>query len=171
MCGIEGVWPMRTTLLNRMRRGRRNPSPNPAPSDQTHVVPCDRHRALVVDDERAIVWIFQQRLEHDLPDVHVDSAGNGQAAVEEFRRGHHAVLVMDLSMPIMNGREAFEEIARICKDRGWEMPAVIFCTGFAPPDVRDLILKGHPENTLLTKPVSTAQVVKAVEESLAHRLS
>jgi len=155
----------REHILSRALRARKNTGSRGA------VVPCDRHRALVVDDEQSIVMIFQHQIEQELPDLHVDSASNGLAAVEAFSKGHHGILVMDLSMPIMDGRQAFEEIARMCEARGWEMPSVIFCTGFAPRDFLEKVVQGHPERQLLLKPVGGDAVVKAIEQRLPHRLS
>ena len=131
------------------------------------VVPCDKHRALIVDDEKDIVLIFRNRILADLPDMKVDSASNGQAAVEVFSRRHHAVLLMDLAMPVMDGRQAFDEICRLCEARGWEMPSVIFCTGFAPPDFLKKILDGHPQHGLLLKPVDGRAVIHAIEQRLS----
>jgi CheY-like chemotaxis protein len=115
--------------------------------------------------------VFRAQIEHDLPDLHVDMATNGRIAVEEFSRGHHAILVMDLSMPVMDGRQAFEAISRICEERGWEMPSVIFCTGFAPEEFLEKVLQGHPEHSLLLKPVGGTAVVRAIVQRLSHPMS
>lgn len=130
-------------------------------------VPCDRHRALVVDDEQPIAVVFAHMISQAIPDLEVESVSNGQAAVEAFGKGHHAVLLMDLSMPVMDGREAFREIFLMCQARGWEMPRVIFCTGFAPPDLLRKELEGHPEHGLLLKPVSREAIVRAVAQRLS----
>ena len=153
---------IRGNIERRAVTGRRAGMPGPA-----SVVPCDRHRALVVDDEQTIAVVFAHMISQAIPDLEVESVSNGQAAVEAFGKGHHAVLLMDLSMPVMDGRQAFREIVLMCRARGWEMPRVIFCTGFAPPDLLRDELEGHPEHGLLLKPVSREAIVRAVAQRLS----
>jgi CheY-like chemotaxis protein len=92
----------------------------------------------------------------------VDGADNGQTAVDKFSQRHHAVLVMDLSMSVMDGQKAFQAIERLCKERNWEMPAVLFCTGYVPPGSLSEILAHSNIHGLLLKPVSGLDVAKAV---------
>ena len=50
---------------------------------------CDRHRILVVDDEKAVRTVFLQIISYGLPDCRVDIAVNGVEAVEAFRSVHY----------------------------------------------------------------------------------
>lgn len=129
------------------------------------LIPCDRKRALVVDDEKAITLVFRDSIEHVLPGLAVDSAENGQVALEAFSKGHHAVLIMDLSMPVMDGQRAYQEIEKVCRERNWEMPSVLFCTGYAPPGSLSRILN-RPMHGLLLKPISGLDVARAVQSRL-----
>jgi CheY-like chemotaxis protein len=134
--------------------------------DDRHV-PCDRARILIVDDETSIVKLFKMLLEFDLPGRQIDTACNGAEAVEKFASGHHRVLIMDLHMPVMDGLHAFLNIETACRERSWEMPAVVFCTGYAPPDT---VLKAVGEggtHCLLQKPVTSETLVKTVASRLA----
>ena len=89
---------------------------------------------LIVDDEPTLLKFFEYVLQRDLPDLKVDCASNGGEAIASFHIRHHSLIILDIAMPVMNGEEAFHEIKRICKEKKWEMPAVIFCTGYTPPD-------------------------------------
>lgn len=74
---------------------------------------------------------------------------------------------MDLHMPVMDGQVSFARIERLCKDKNWEMPPTVFCTGFAPPDiVRNLVMK-NPIHCLLSKPISARTLIDAVKSRLA----
>jgi CheY-like chemotaxis protein len=129
-------------------------------------VPCDRARILIVDDESSIVKLFKMLLEFDLPGRRIDTASNGVEALEKFSAGHHRVLIMDLHMPVMDGLHAFLNIQNACRERRWEMPAVVFCTGYAPPDS---VLKAVAEGSvhcLLQKPVTSEALVKTVVSRL-----
>jgi CheY-like chemotaxis protein len=135
-------------------------------SDPVENVPCDRRRILIVDDEQTILRLFQMILSSGLPNRAIDLARDGQDAVRQFSEGHHAVLLMDLHMPAMDGEAAFLEIESLCKARNWEIPSIVFCTGFAPPDsVKNLVAK-NPAHTLLSKPVSGETLVEAVKRRL-----
>jgi len=126
-------------------------------------VACSKDRVLVVDDERTILRLFQMILSSALAGCKIDVASNGEEGVRSFMDGHHSVLVMDLHMPIMDGQAAFAKIEHYCKENRWEMPSVVFCTCFAPPDsVRDVTREGS-KHCLLSKPVSGEILVEAVK--------
>ena len=132
---------------------------------------CDTTRALVVDDEPGIVRAFSALLSGALPGLGIDEAGNGEQAVQIFRERHHAVLVMDLNMPVMDGRSAFREIDRFCRARNWDVPSFVFCTGFAPPDSLRDIIGADSKHALLLKPVSEESIVSAVTNRIALQTS
>jgi len=126
----------------------------------------EKVRILLVDDEEMIRSLFRMILSSALPDVTIDTACNGAEAVEAFNALHHALLVMDLNMPVMDGREAFAKIQQACSEKGWEMPPVIFCTGFAPPEsVRKTVAQGD-RHMLLSKPVTEEALLKAIKDRI-----
>ena len=130
-------------------------------------VQCDRTRILLVDDEETIRKLFRLILGPRLPGCSIDLASNGAEALQRFSDGHHAVLLMDLHMPVMDGQAAFGEIRKLCDLRGWEMPAVVFCTGFAPPDAVIGVVTANSQHGLLLKPVSGDALFHAVQSRLA----
>jgi len=129
---------------------------------------CAANRVMIVDDEEPIRELFGKILHESMPDVVMDFAVDGQKAVDLFKEWHQSVIVMDIAMPVMNGEVAFIEIQRMCFENGWKMPAVIFCTGFAPPEsIKNLRMgEGH---CYLPKPVTSSTLVQAVRERLAWR--
>ncbi len=125
-----------------------------------------QNRVLIVDDEEGIRGLFATIIAHDLPDVQLDEASNGAEALEKFRRQQHNVLIMDLHMPIMDGLAAFGAIRQLCESADIRMPAVIFCTGFAPPMTLRDIVKASTRHHLLSKPVKSDALVRAVRTRL-----
>ncbi len=126
-------------------------------------------RVLVVDDEEPIVELFKLMLESAISNVQVDIARNGREAVEAFEQGHHDVVVMDLHMPVMDGQTAFAALGDLCKEKKLEMPGVVFCTGYAPPDGVKQAIAGESRHALLHKPVTTDNLVQAVKDRLIFR--
>ena len=135
----------------------------PDDNTATAIEPRDKTKVLLVDDEPSLTRLFKMVLNMDLPDLHVDTAENGIEALEAFSLNHHGVLVMDLHMPLMDGHTAFKEIQKMCDLRGWEMPPVVFCTGYAPPDTLKAIFVESQEHCVLSKPISPNEISEAVK--------
>ncbi|HZP33801.1 MAG TPA: response regulator transcription factor [Candidatus Acidoferrales bacterium] len=70
-------------------------------------------RILVVDDHefirRGVCGIFTAETGFDI----CGEAANGQQAVEQVKKLHPHLVILDISMPVMNGLEAAAEIRRI----------------------------------------------------------
>ena len=128
---------------------------------------CDRKRVLIVDDEKSIVLVTTKVLRATLPEsIAIDTASNGKEAVEAFEASHPKVIVLDLTMPVMDGEQAANRIIDMCAENGWEVPSIIFRTGYAPPgDVRNLVAS-DPAHCLLRKPVRNQTLIMAVRKRL-----
>ena len=144
---------------------RGTPSDSPVPQEARGGC-CDRSRLLIADDESAIVELFQMVLGEAFPDHSIDVAGTGVEAVESFTRHRQAVLLMDLHMPEMDGLTAFNRIMDLCGQRRWEVPAFVFCTGFAPPSALKAFVKGSDKHSLLSKPVSHEVLIETIRRGL-----
>jgi len=129
-------------------------------------VKCAGNRVMIVDDENSIQKLFQMILGSYMGDCSIDVAGNGEEAVRKFCENHPAVIIMDLHMPVMDGQAAFFKIEGLCKENNWEMPAVVFCTGFAPPDSIRYVIGPDSKHCLLSKPVRGETIVEAVKSRL-----
>ena len=86
------------------------------------------------ENEDIVRRTFHMVLASEFPDCTIEVADNGQAAIDKFTIAHHGLLLMDVSMPLMNGYAAFLGLEKLCESKNLAMPAVIFCTGFDPPD-------------------------------------
>ncbi len=134
---------------------------------QAEVSDNPKGRVLVVDDEAPITELFKLMLESMIPSIEVDVAGNGCEAVEAFTARRHEVVVMDLHMPEMDGQSAFAALTKLCRANEWQMPGVVFCTGYAPPEgIKDAIA-GDSQHDLLHKPVTSEALANAVKFRLS----
>jgi two-component system sensor histidine kinase/response regulator len=59
---------------------------------------------LVVEDDRSMRWLLQKQLEK--LDFGSDSASNGAEAVLKLSERTYHLIIMDISMPVMDGLEA-----------------------------------------------------------------
>jgi len=114
---------------------------------------------LLAEDEEAIRSYFERALKEHGYNVLV--AGNGEEAIEIFRRNKEVVLaVLDVSMPRKGGKEAFEEMRK-------QNPRlkVIFMSGYSADALQDSIewIVGTP---LLQKPFGQEMLAKKIREVL-----
>jgi DNA-binding NarL/FixJ family response regulator len=118
-------------------------------------------RALVVDDEQIVRELASSILERE--GFQVLAAANGVGALDLFRDAIESidVLVTDVSMPGMGGRELAAKVGELAPG----IP-VVFMSGYS-----DEILGSSPEErtplTFLAKPFSPRTLVKAVREAVA----
>ena len=67
-----------------------------------------RHRALLVEDDTGIRRLVERLLQRR--NIEVDSATDGQTALEKLRTGTYTLLILDLMVPKVNGFEIIDYI-------------------------------------------------------------
>jgi len=135
-------------------------------SEEKLLMTCTPARILIADDEKPLRDMFGEAIGTDIEEVKIDYAANGEEALSLFSDAHHAVIVLDVVMPKMNGEQTFQELEKLCHERQWEMPAVIFCTAFAPPRLIQESIGGNSRHCYLPKPISRKELVDTVRERL-----
>ncbi len=112
------------------------------PSEETTTLPSWQGSGtiLIVDDEEPVRTLASNMLEHI--GFKILQASNGEEAVERFRTAEAGgqpitCVLLDLTMPRMDGEEAFHELQRI------------------RPDVRVLLSSGYPEEALSSRFANT----------------
>src|ERR1700730_4427508 len=86
------------------------PASNPPPGVRDEPMPTN---ILVVDDNPAIRHSLRSRIEDETDWKICGEAENGKVAVDMVQRFCPDVIILDLSMPVMNGLEAAREISEI----------------------------------------------------------
>ena len=141
---------------------------HPIPDDLPALTPVSpkNRRILIVDDEIVIRQVLAAILHRAFPDFEIDLAANGKEALEIFAQRHHKVLLLDLAMPVMNGEEAFFYLRRFCEEKSWDMPSVIFCTGFAPPETVLAVVRKENLHCYQPKPIPRETLISVVRDCL-----
>lgn len=116
---------------------------------------------LVVDDEPVARQSLTDILK--LEGYLVNSAPNGQAAVEYIRTHPVDLMIVDLRMPGMDGLEVVQVVNQVSPET-----EVILLTAFGSTEsaVQALRLRIHD---YLLKPASPAQIIASVKKGLARR--
>lgn len=104
--------------------------------------------ALIVDDEATIRFAGQALLSH--LGFHVDMAEDGMRGLEKILRrgGSYQVVLLDLTMPNLDGREVY----KIVRERMPHLPIIIM-SGYTSQQATDLMGDGGP-TTFIQKPFS-----------------
>jgi CheY-like chemotaxis protein len=121
--------------------------------------PATPATVLLVDDEAMIRTLARAVLESD--GFAVVEAEDGVDAVEKFRNGHAGIdlVILDLTMPRMSGRDAFRHMTDI-------HPAarILFSSGYSADDVSDL----DGAAGMLSKPYRPDHLLATVRKVLAR---
>ena len=112
---------------------------------------------LVEDDTRLAGSLADFLSEHGYD---VDFAFNGLHGVELARRNDYAVIVMDVSMPEMDGWDAFSQIRSLSND----VPIVLM-SGFTNVETDRRLAGNHPP--FLSKPFRSAELVAKIQQAMA----
>jgi CheY-like chemotaxis protein len=105
---------------------------------------------LVAEDNAINRIVFSQIL--DAAGISCRIVGNGAEAVEAWRRSRPSIILMDVSMPVMDGLTATEEIRRLETTAGGHVP-IVGVTAHAFDGDRDMCLAAGMDD-YLTKPIS-----------------
>jgi DNA-binding NarL/FixJ family response regulator len=71
------------------------------------------YRILIADDHPIVRRGLRQILEENKAVAGVDEAGNGQEALDKVKTGKFDVVMLDISMPGMNGLETLAELKKL----------------------------------------------------------
>ncbi|MBO6917929.1 MAG: response regulator [Rhizobiaceae bacterium] len=124
---------------------------------------------LIAEDNEVNQIVFKQIL-LDLG-VEFKIANNGQEAVELWEKFTPAVVLMDVSMPVMNGHEATREIRRLEQSSNYRTPICAITAHALRGDKEDCIAAGMDD--YISKPVSPDVMINKIKAMLPsyHGLS
>ncbi|MGB9880250.1 MAG: response regulator [Anaerolineae bacterium] len=120
-----------------------------------------RTRILLVDDEQAILDILVRVLK--TAGYEVDTAGNGQEALQRVARRDYDLIITNIRMPVLDGRAFYRQL---CGSYPHLCQRIIFCTG----DTADVATQRFLNSTgapVIFKPFQLTTVLEMVACKLA----
>jgi DNA-binding NarL/FixJ family response regulator len=110
---------------------------------------------LIVDDNRYIRQALCEQFERESDFEVCGEAENGKEAIAKARELHPDLIVLDLSMPVMNGLDAARELKRLMPD----VPIIMFtsyCDSSTEQQIRlvgisEVVSKSQPAAILVSK--------------------
>ena len=117
-------------------------------------------RILVVEDDPSVQKVLRHLFETEGYGVEIQN--NGQSALESFHAMPPAVIVLDLRLPKLSGRE-------LCKEVKAQAPALPIVVLSATSDVSDkVLLLELGADDYVTKPFSPRELLARVRAALRH---
>lgn len=97
-------------------------------------------------------------------------AMNGKEAVEQYCAAPDtfALLLMDISMPVMDGFAATENIRAMEEKKGWKNCLIVALTGVASEEARNRAFAAGVD-TFISKPASI-QTLRTIVENLDNQM-
>ncbi len=118
-------------------------------------------KVLVVDDSptmrQFIVFALQR-----LPNLHIDEAGDGVAALKKLSAQKYDLLLTDINMPMMDGLKLVELVRN---DNLYETLPIIVITTEGSDVTRERALQTGADE-FVTKPLQTARLIEVVRRLL-----
>jgi CheY-like chemotaxis protein len=122
---------------------------------------CDA-RILFVDDEPSLLEIFSLWLAGESPH-RIDTAADGQAALDLLALHEYDLLITDVNMPRINGIMLVRRLAEVSKT----IPSIMFVSGYGDVDQREMY--GLGVEAFLAKPITRETLLGFVERALTDR--
>ena len=120
-------------------------------------------RVLVVDDEKLIVKGIRFSLEQD--DMEVDTAYDGEEAVEKAREGNYDTILLDLMLPKLDGLSACQQIREFS-----DVPIIMLTA--KGEDMDKILGLEYGADDYITKPFNILEVkarIKAIIRRTSNR--
>ena len=120
-------------------------------------------RVLVVDDEKLIVKGIRFSLEQD--DMEVDTAYDGEEAVEKAREGNYDIILLDLMLPKLDGLSACQQIREFS-----DVPIIMLTA--KGEDMDKILGLEYGADDYITKPFNILEVkarIKAIIRRTSNR--
>ena len=139
---------------------------------------CSRgKRVLVVEDIPYNQEINRRFLEKCEEVGEIIVANNGKEALDLFRlkrEGYFDLILMDVDMPVMDGKEATKLIRLHEQSRRWSPIPIVFLTAYSEPRIQKELLDSegpYKANRFLSKPVSQEIIKRNLSQLFARKSS
>lgn len=125
------------------------------------IIEKNKNSVLIVDDDEDILYFLDRTIKREYETV--DTASNGEEAVDKFQNNNYDLILLDLVMPKMGGLEVLRKI----KGRSPETPVVIF-SGCGDWYNKNLCKK-YGADGFIEKPAKTQNILHMINNVINNR--
>ncbi|MCV0410491.1 response regulator [Nitrosopumilus sp.] len=119
---------------------------------------------LLVEDDVDLISIYKEILE--LHGYELQTANNGQEAVEKFKDTNPSLVIMDGDMPILDGYEAFKQIKEIDKNA-----KVVIVTGYSQLEPKNQQAVKEGLIKVISKPLGVDELLSLAKQYTEAKIS
>lgn len=130
----------------------------------TLTAPKTNIRLLVAEDNKINMFILRELLVRSVGTF--EEAHDGQQAVEAYIRHQPDLILMDVSMPILNGQDASRQIRAYEDKMGLRRCPIVALTAYVAAEDAELCRNAGMDE-VLTKPPSRAELFRLLERTAA----
>jgi two-component system alkaline phosphatase synthesis response regulator PhoP len=123
-----------------------------------------RARVLIVDDEADIVSTIQYRLE--FCEFEVITAANGKEGLEKAANEKPDIILLDISMPVMNGHEMLERLKNRPDIK--DIPVIVLSAYSDAKDIAKAAELGIAD--YVTKPFDFTELMGKISNTLGNKV-
>ncbi len=124
---------------------------------------------LVAEDVHLNMTLVKVLLAKIFPGSVIHEAGTGLAAIHEYLEFHPDLILMDLQMPEMDGREATQKIRKLERDTGLgKRVPIIALSAEAQPEEMEASFKAGIDD-YITKPIEAKKLKAVLEKHLRSK--
>jgi CheY-like chemotaxis protein len=76
---------------------------------------------LIAEDDKFLVKLYKENLEHEIEDCNISFATDGQIAIDPLGHTQPDLLILDILMPNKDGFEVLEHI----RNKGYSFPIIV----------------------------------------------
>lgn len=164
--------PIASTNVNREPRAplqANTPVPSPATQPPTSVRGGNRSRTpfvLMVDDDPGLRTVVSRIVQHS--GHQVETANNGEEAIEKVRKLHPDLLILDILMPVLSGFGVVQTLRRHPETR--HLPLLVLTTKDLNDAEKEALRLG-PTKFVTKSLVTVESLTMAMNELLQHRFA
>lgn len=117
-------------------------------------------KILVVDDSKLARFSLIKSVKEIEPSADFFEAENGLVAIDIFKKERPRVVFLDLTMPVMSGYEALNEIMKIDSDA-----QVIVVSADIQPEAKSKVISNGAKN-IYSKPINSEKMLNIFQNDL-----
>jgi hypothetical protein len=133
--------------------------------EKANPIPGRAMRVLAAEDNKTNRLVLSKMLKS--LDIDLVLAGDGAQAIEFYKVQVPDIFFADISMPVMDGKDAARQIRHIEEEEGRERVPIVAMTAHAMEGDKDEILASGIDH-YLTKPLKKAALVGFIQEAAPH---
>jgi len=95
----------------------------------------------------------------------VDEASNGQAAIELVEKQEFDIIILDVKMPVMDGKHAAAEIRALEREQGRSSTTILGLTAYAEKELVEELMQ-HGMNGVIHKPITEKALIGKITAML-----